>query len=285
MSVSTAGLQLDPDAAIDLHLHTTFSDGSWTLDSLLDHLVQEEFALAAVTDHDRADTAGSIQMLAQKMGLPILTGAEMTCTSRGEMVDLLCYGFDPGQNHLTDLADSLLDRQRENIREMFENLSRQGYLFPEGTPRQILAQPGLVQALRLLELLIEYNSIGSRAEAEELLTKAGYRYEANSPAEVVEAAHHSRAVCLLAHPGRGNGYLEFDADLLDQFRLGAPIDGLEAHYPLHNPAQRDMYLDYAGRHNLLVSAGSDSHRPGKPPIKYQAGWCRELLERLGIGVD
>jgi predicted metal-dependent phosphoesterase TrpH len=282
MSSSTAGLQLAADAAIDLHLHTTLSDGSWTLEDLLDHLRQEGFGLGAVTDHDRADTAAVIQEQAQTRTLPLLTGVEMTSAARGEMVDLLCYGFSPGENPLTTLARDLLDRQKENTREVYENLSRQGFTFPGGSLEHLLDQPGLVQALGQLDLLLEQNSINSRAEAEELLTKAGYRYEANPPEAVVEAAHRSGAVCLLAHPGRGNGYLEFDSSLLDEFRQEAPIDGLEAHYPLHSPSQRDMYLEYAGRHDLLVSAGSDSHRPGKPPIQYQAGLCQKLLAALGI---
>lgn len=284
MSLSIEGMGLTAEAPLDLHLHTTFSDGSWTLEDLLDHLIQQGFAIASITDHDRADTASEIQFLAREKGLPVLTGVEMTSTARNEMVDLLCYGFSPGENPLTALAQNLLDRQKENTREVYENLSREGFIFPEGSLEHLLDQPGLVQALGQLDLLLKYNSIGSRAEAEALMSKAGYRYEANPPEAVVEAAHGSGAVCLLAHPGRGNGYLEFDQDLLDEFRREAPIDGLEAHYPLHSPAQTAIYLDYATRHNLLVSAGSDSHRPGKPPIQYRAGLCRELLERLGIAI-
>ena len=72
--------------------------------------------------------------------------------------------------------------------------------------------------------------------------------------------------------------------LLDQFRQEVPIDGLEVYYPLHTPAQTAMYREYAQRHDLLISAGSNSHGPHKPPVKYLAEWCRGLLERLGIQV-
>jgi hypothetical protein len=53
----TAGLTLAANAAIDLQLHTTYSDGDWTDEQLLDYLISERFSLAAVTDHDRVDTA------------------------------------------------------------------------------------------------------------------------------------------------------------------------------------------------------------------------------------
>ncbi len=102
---------------------------------------------------------------------------------------------------------------------------------------------------------------------------------------MVEAAHRSEAVCLLAHPGHEDGFITYDVQLLDQFRREAPIDGLEVYHPLHTPARTDMYREYARRHHLLISAGSDSHRPDTPPIKYRAELCRDLLEWLGIQIN
>jgi predicted metal-dependent phosphoesterase TrpH len=105
------------------------------------------------------------------------------------------------------------------------------------------------------------------------------------PATIVEAAHQSGAVCILAHPGRSDGFVCYDGALLEELRGEAPIDGIEAYYPLHTPEQTAIYLSYAERHHLLTSAGSDSHSSNKPPIKYQAGLCRDLLERLGIQLE
>jgi predicted metal-dependent phosphoesterase TrpH len=92
-------------------------------------------------------------------------------------------------------------------------------------------------------------------------------------------------VCLLAHPGHEDGFITYDVQLLDQFRQEAPIDGLEVYHPLHTPAQTAMYLEYTQKHNLLVSSGSDSHKPEKPPIKYRAELSRDLLERVGIQIE
>ena len=66
MNLSTTGLCLAPEAAIDLQLHTTYSDGDWTDEELLDYLIAEKFRLAAITDHDRVDTARRLQKLAAK---------------------------------------------------------------------------------------------------------------------------------------------------------------------------------------------------------------------------
>jgi 3',5'-nucleoside bisphosphate phosphatase len=64
-----------------------------------------------------------------------------------------------------------------------------------------------------------------------------------------------------------------------------PVDSIEAYYPMHAPEQVALYLDYARRHGLLVSSGSDSHGPEKTPVKYRAELSRHLLERLGIQVE
>jgi predicted metal-dependent phosphoesterase TrpH len=78
-------------------------------------------------------------------------------------------------------------------------------------------------------------------------------------AAMVEAAHAIGALALIAHPGRGDGFARFDAEQLDQLRATIPIDGLEARHPSHTAERVEVFLEYAGAHRLLVSAGSDSH--------------------------
>jgi predicted metal-dependent phosphoesterase TrpH len=79
--------------------------------------------------------------------------------------------------------------------------------------------------------------------------------------------------------------MRYDVNLIDELRQEAPIDGFEAYYPDHTPEQTAMFLDYARKHHLLVSSGSDSHGPEKRPIKYRAELSRDLLERVGIRVE
>ena len=291
MYLSTTGLRLTGDAALDLHLHTTYSDGRWAFEALLDHLRREQFDLAAITDHDRADTVDTIQQLARERNLPVLVAVEMSSEWKGELVDLLCYGFDPSRSALSELALDTFHRQQENSREVYENLQRQGYNLPPGALADVLERPNVLQPHALVAILREQGygpaetSAGpAETSAGKIITEAGCAFATSEPAVVVGAAHRSGGLCLLAHPGRGDGFVTFDTALLDEFRREAPIDGLEVYYPLHTPAQTAMFEEYARRHNLLVSAGSDSHGPDKPPIKYRAELCRELLERVGIQV-
>ena len=284
MNLSTIGLRLAAEAAIDLHLHTIYSDGRWIPEQLLDHLVQEQFGLVAITDHDRADTAVALQQLAQAKHLPVLVAVEMTASWRGEMTDLLCFGFDPAHSALHELAQDLLRRQQDNTREVYENLHRKGYALPQSPAAlaDLLAQPSAQQPHALVALLKRQGYGQGEPSAGKIALEAGCTFATNDLAEVVEAAHRSGAVCLIAHPGHTDGFVTYDVQLLDQVRQEAPLDGLEVYHPKHTPAQTAMYQEYAQHHHLLTSSGSDSHSSDKPPIKYRPELSRALLERLGI---
>ena len=301
MNLSTTHLVLASDAAIDLHLHTTYSDGTWAPEQLLDYLAREQFGLAAITDHDRADTVAALQQLALDKHQPVLVGVEMTTLWQDEMTDLrrdemsgllemtdlLCFGFDPDRNALDDLAQDLLRRQRENTREVYENLRRQGYTFSESPDElaAILEKPNPQQPHELAALLIRHGYGTGNPSAGRIILEAGCTFAMNDLAAVVEAAHRSGGVCLLAHPGHKDGFVTYDVQMLDKLRQDVPIDGLEVYHSKHTPDQTAMYLEYAQQHHLLISAGSDSHRPEKPPIKYPAELSRALLERVGIQIE
>jgi 3',5'-nucleoside bisphosphate phosphatase len=286
MNSSTTNLVLAPDAGIDLHLHTTYSDGLWAPEQLIDYLVNELFGLVAIADHDRADTVSILHQLALHKNLPILVAVEMTTTWHGEMTDILCYGFDPEQNMLNELAQNLLHCQRENTREVFDNLYRNGYVYPQHPDElsSILEKPSSQQPHELVTLLKRHKQDIGETPAGKIVLEAGCKFATNDIAAVVDAAHQSGAVCLIAHPGREDGFVTYDAQLLNQLRQEVPIDGLEVYYPVHTPEQTAMYLEYAQKNNLLVSSGSDSHRPEKPPIKYPAKMSCNLLERVGIQI-
>jgi predicted metal-dependent phosphoesterase TrpH len=281
MQPLTCNLVLAPDASIDLQVHTTYSDGSWTPEQLIDYLLSEQFGLVAITDHDRVDSVASLQNLGAQRGLPVLAAVEMSTSWRGEATDVLCYGFIPGENSLNDLAQTVVRRQQEITQAVYVELRRQGYSLPSeygingGEP----LQPDKLQ------LLLQQGGYSTGpGSISKIITDAGFYFATNDIANVVAAAHDSGAVCLIAHPGRGEDFTLYDTDLLDELRQEVPIDGLEAYYPDHTPEQTAIYLDYAQKHHLLVSSGSDSHGPERKPIKYQAELSRQLLEGVGIKV-
>ena len=207
--------------------------------------------------------------------------AELSSSWQGEPTDILCFGFDPAPNALTPLAESIWRRQRENIHDTYDALLRQGYQFPRR--REVLAasdgEPHQFDDLIALLRAQGYEDIGGA------LRSGGFQWITEDPAAIVEAAHQSGAVCLIAHPGRGDGFACFDAPQLDRLRAAVEIDGLEVYHPSHTPEAAAAFLAYARAHHLLVSAGSDSHgKPEQMPITYRAEICRDLLERLGVAI-
>jgi predicted metal-dependent phosphoesterase TrpH len=282
MKLSTTDLILASNAAIDLQLHTTYSDGTWPPEQLIDYLVSEGFGLVAITDHDRVDTIAALQRLALEKHLPVLVAAEMSASWRDGVTDVLCFGFDEIPNALGDLAKDVLQRQQENTREVYENLRRKGYAFAQHPDALslILEKPASQQPKELAALL---KSAGEQS-AGKIVWEAGCTFATNDIGAIVEASHRSGAVCLLAHPGREDGFITYEVELLDKLRQEVPIDGLEVYYPLHTPKQTTVFLEYAQRHDLLTSSGSDSHSLAKPPIKYPAELSRALLERVGIQI-
>jgi 3',5'-nucleoside bisphosphate phosphatase len=282
----TENLALAPDAPIDLHMHTTYSDGRWSAQQLIDYLANEGYALVAVTDHDRVDMVSSIQDLAAAQNLPVLAGVEMSTEWNGQMGHVLCYGFDPQHNYLSEIVTKTSQRQLENTLEVHDELLRRGYSFPR--EEEVLADNGgkLCRPSDNGRLLREHSYAGDWQTAMRMIHEAGFRTIMADMAETVDAAHRSAAVCLIAHPGRREqGFTFYDPALLDQLRAEIPLDGIEIYHPYHSPATIETYLAYVLKHNLLYSTGSDSHGiPGRLPIKHRAEISRQLLERVGISV-
>jgi predicted metal-dependent phosphoesterase TrpH len=276
-------LTLRADAAIDLQLHTAFSDGNWLAEELLAYVAAAGFALVAVTDHDRMDTVAEVQRIGAALGMPVLAAAELSATWEGQMLDLLCYGFDPrAQNPLATLAEETLRAQAGNIRATYAALQQRGYRFPAAGA--VLGE-GAETPGHLTELIALMKHHGYTNGMGEAVRGAGFRWIMADPAAVAAAAHRSDAVCLVGHPGRGEGFVRLDAAQLDRLRAAVPIDGLEVEHPSHTPEQVELFREYARRHDLLMSTGSDSHGPPRQmPIKYRAEASRALLERVGIRV-
>lgn len=278
-----AGLTIRGDSYVDLQTHTVLSDGDWTAEALIDHLVREGFAAAAITDHDRVDTMAAVQDVARERDFPLLVAAEMTTRWRNSIVDILCFGFEHDPTPLNALCEAIRQRQSDTTRTVYANLVKGGYVREDaGELAAMLEATTSRQPYLLFDVFAAQNP--TVEDSFGVMKAAGYQLCTHETGAVVAAAQASGGVALIAHPGRTDGYATFDEALLDAFRAEIPIDGIEVYYPKHTPEQSRLYEAYAKRHGWLMSAGSDSHSGEKPPIPYRAEVCRTLLERLEIRV-
>lgn len=286
LSRLTTQLTLAPDASIDLHMHTTYSDGRWPAQQLIDYLVSEGYDFVSVTDHDRVDMIASIQQLAAEKNLPVLAGVEMSTEWKGKMGHMLCYGFDPEDNFLREITESVVRLQLENTHAVHDELLHRGYAFPR--EEEVLAEHGgkLRRPVDNGRLLREHGYAGDWQTALKIIREAGFRSIMADMAETVDAAHRSGAVCLIAHPGRREqNFTFYDTPLLDELRAEVPIDGIEVYHPYHSPEIVKAYLEYVRKYDLLLTTGSDSHCIlGRMPIKHRAVISQAMLERVGVHI-
>lgn len=279
--------QVSPDTRVDLHLHTTYSDGHWRPATLFEQLAAEGVTIASVVDHDRLDHLPEILALGTERGITVIPGTEMTANWRDTALHVLCYA--PAATSFTsDALGYVADRTRgamlANTKIIYETLHQRGYEFPNQPTilSDLGGQP--VRAGDVAQLLLESGYVANPMQAMALVVDAGYRQATAELATVVEAAHASGAVCLLAHPGRGEGEIHrFEPNEIEALLRDVPLDGVEVYYPTHTEKQIAAYTDLAQRHDLLMSAGSDSHGPRQRlPVAFPVSQVGELLIRLGF---
>jgi len=278
----SSGIKVTAKSFIDLQTHTTLSDGKWKPHALIDYFVQEQFSIAAITDHDRVDSVASVQTMAHTKGFHLLVAVEMTTQWRDKSIDILCFGFEKNTSHLQTLCDELMQIQSETSRGVYNYLVEVGHIktYDETELQTLITVNPAVQVQSIVDIFHKHNTVPKPDYT--LLRDGGYKLCAIATSDVIEAIHKSGGVALIAHPGRTDDYLTFDETVLDEFRDEIAIDGIEVYYPLHSQEQIKTYQMYAEKHNLLISAGSDSHSQEKPPIKYPAYYCEALLDRLDI---
>ncbi|HEX8033828.1 MAG TPA: PHP domain-containing protein [Ktedonobacterales bacterium] len=271
---------------IDLHLHTTYSDGHWRPAELFEYLGAAKFSVVAVTDHDTIDHLDEMRALGVAHGVHVLGGVEVTTNWRGMVAHLLCYADRFTGDALERIVNQTRQGMEENTREVLRELERRGYRFPRRT--EVLREQGGEALLPIdnARLLLEHGDATDLAQALEMIADAGYRIISAPLAEAVAAAHASGAVTILAHPGRGGGEIQqYEPPMVDAMQAEIPLDGIEAYYATHTPEQVVAYTTLAAVRGLMVSAGSDSHGPRhRYPIAYPAEYAARLLAHCGVEV-
>ena len=236
---------------VNLHCHSTCSDGALTPEQVAMRLVASGVRYASLTDHDTIAGLAAFRDVLTRHGVGVVPGVEITAVHGGLGVHILGYGFDPTDAALLERLAVVRKGQDVGVQALVVSLRRFGSrLLPEGGGAGEAAEsPGPIEA----------------AEAIALIHRAGGR-------------------TFLAHPlDTQPDHGSLDALLAELKSLG--LDGVEALYQSYDDAKRSALLEMARRHHLLVTAGTDFHDPTIPgqtdcAIEMPSGTWRAFRDAL-----
>ncbi|MEU0613627.1 PHP domain-containing protein [Streptomyces albogriseolus] len=246
---------------IDLHTHSTASDGTDTPAELVRKAAAAGLDVVALTDHDT--TRGHADALAAlPQGLTLVTGAELSCRLDGVSMHLLAYLFDPEEPALLAERELVRDDRVPRAKGMIAKLNARGVPV---TWEQVarIAGDGSVGRPHVASALVELGVVGSVSDAftPEWLADGGRAYvpkHETDPFEAVRLVKNAGGVTVFAHPAavkRGRTVPESAIAEL----AAAGLDGIEVDHMDHDPDTRTRLRGLAGELGLLVTGSSDYH--------------------------
>ena len=259
---------------IDLHTHTTASDGSLSPTQLVQKAREIGLAALAVTDHDTIGGLAEAAGAGRELGLEFVPGVELSVEDAGGRFHLLGYGFDPEFAELDEKLAALRRSRATRNTQMAEKMASLGLPVTmddvrdaaqkHGEEAEVIARPHFAQAL------INKGVVASVQEAFDKYLASGKPLyqpkEVLTPADAIALLHRAGGVAVMAHPGLIPLTEAALAERVASLQANAGLDGIEALYSQHSPADTERFLTLAGRRSLLVTGGSDFHGTPKPHV-------------------
>ena len=259
---------------IDLHSHTTASDGSLTPEDLVRLAKQQGVATLALTDHDTITGLPRAMAEGEQAGVEVIPGIEISCLYGETELHILGYFINPDDPHLEPaLAQYRASREDRNPR-IVQRLQELGCAL---TYAEVKAAAGTATVGRphIAQALVRRGYVNSVSEAfDRYLADDAPAYIPRllpSPAEAIGLIRQIGGIPVLAHPAYTSRLKEpFEQACETLKRLG--LLGIEAIYSSHNRRQTDRYRSISRNQGLLVTGGSDFHGEAKPNLLVGTGY-------------
>ena len=246
---------------IDLHLHTTASDGLSTPDALVARTAAVGLTTIAVTDHDTLAAVPAVRQAAAQAGIRVIPGLEVTAVQNGQDVHVLGYFVEPGDPELEWFLDAQRADRRRRVEEILERLAGMGMPVESNlggeadqTAGRAVGRPIVARAL------VEAGHARDIADAfDRYLAHGRPAFVARrgaSPAEVIGVLSRAGGLASFAHPGK----LGLDGLIAELAAAG--LAAIEAFHPDHTAKDVAKYQRLAADLGLAVTGGSDFHGPG-----------------------
>lgn len=248
------------EGCVDLHTHTTASDGTLTPRELVSLAKETGLAAVAITDHDTVSGLAEGLAAGEELGVRVIPGVELSTQLDHREIHILGLGIRPGDPALLEL---LAQRRQERVRRndrLLERLAELGMPIP---PEEVRPEGGLLTRTHVAEALARHGYAGSPVEALEryLIPGKPAWVEKNCPApeQCVRVIHGAGGRAFLAHLDRIDKEDRERGIALARQALGAGMDGLEARYTTYTPEWEAVADGLAKELGLLRCGGSDFH--------------------------
>ena len=262
----------------DLHLHTQFSDGTFTPEELVLRAQNAGLACIALTDHDTVEGCARAAAACAAVKMEFISGAELTAEHEDTEVHILGYFLDPQNRVLLDRIAKFQSVRQNRIHEMCAALNRLGIPLKAASVFALAncRSPGRPHVARAL---VQEKLIGNLDEAFEKYLKKGrpawVPKTKMSALESVQLIHEAGGLAVMAHPG-----LNRTDDIIPGL-VDAGLDGIECFHTKHSTVMSERYLEIAEKYDLLVTGGSDCHGfSKKQPLIGTVRLPYEHVERL-----
>ena len=258
---------------IDLHLHTTHSDGSFSTGEVMAFAKQAGLKALAITDHDIIDGIPEATAIGKELEIEVVPGVEISSRLGESELHILGYFLNWTDPLLAQRLSSLRDSRHLRNPKIVQRLNELGIPI---TYEEVRALAGTESVGRphIARLLMEKKFVTSAKEAFDRYLANGrpafVDRELPEPAEAVRWIREAGGVPVLAHPTWVRTSAEGLRVLVRELKA-AGLGGIEVHYSTHTPSQTTEYLDLAKQCDLLVTGGSDFHGVTKPDIEVGIG--------------
>ncbi|CAG0992142.1 3',5'-nucleoside bisphosphate phosphatase [Methylophilaceae bacterium] len=249
---------------IDLHCHSSISDGMLTPTELVQHAARRGLRVLALTDHDDVGGLSEARITAQAHGIELIHGVEISVTWHGRTLHIVGLRIDPEYSPLVQGLESIRQGRRTRAEGMAASLEKAGiHGSLEGAYRY--ATQGIISRTHFARYLMEKGLAGDmRKVFKKYLVKGKpgyYEHRWASLEDAVSWIKGSGGTAVIAHPGRYDLGRTSMALLLNEFRaLGGT--GIEVVTGSHTTTQFQEFAQISQKYELHASQGSDYHGPG-----------------------
>ena len=243
------------NALVDLHMHSTFSDGRYTPTMLVEEAAAKGLAVIALTDHDSWNGVNEAKAAAAALGVRVLTGVELGSQYENDSVHILGYHVDMGCDALHAKMDELRHGRERRLEKMVAKLHSLGYPIEVEACDPLNRAVGRPHVAKALVAAGYFKTVQEVFDA--LLRRGGPAYVPQpklAPEEAVALIHAAGGIAVLAHPSE-----LADASLPERLLRTVPFDGLEVYHPSADKEAQAKWLHLAKELGLMVGGGSDFH--------------------------